>query len=1056
MKLFLTALAVMISSVAFAQNLTVTGNVTDASTGEPVPFASLQEKGTMNGVNTDANGIYSITVDRNAVLVFSSIGYETAEVAVEGRSQVNCELASDSQLIDETIVVAYGVQKKSSFVGAATQVSGEKLAKMQTTNISKSLEGAVAGLQTASSSGTPGSSSSIIIRGLGSISASQSPLIVVDGVPYEGSLNSIPSQDIESLTVLKDAAANSMYGARGSNGVIIITTKRGTAEKVHVTFDAKVGVNSRAVPAYDVITDPGQYYEMAWESLRNAAYYRDASPLTLAQANMYASAALISNLNYNVFKGVADHQIIDPTTGKLNPSATDLKWTDNWNRDVFENGIRQEYNVSAAGGSDKTQAYFSASYLSDGGYVPMSGFDRLAVRAKVDHTVTKWLKAGLNISYSNTTQQQYGGASSGTSYNNLFFFGQNIAPIYPIYQYDLETGERMYGENGEVLYDWGERRAFGQLSNPYGQLKTSLSEVISDNMSSRGYIDIQLLKDLKFTANVAFDVFNQKSDNYVTPAGGDAANVNGRGTQSSTRYTALNSNQLLTYYPTWGDHALNILLGHETKSDVSYGLSAQMTNVVDPTVSDFDNFITYQGLSSATTEYFLQGFFGRAEYSYANKYTLSGSYRMDASSRFHPDRRWGSFWAVGASWNVKQESFLADAHAIDFLRFKASYGTQGNDNVGYTKVYEDLYTISRIDGEASVNKVFRAAPEVTWEKSNNFNVGFESRFFNRVSLNADYFIKETKDMIYSRPLAPSSGSPVSQLVNDIDMKNTGIEFEISIDLIKRRNLYWNVTLNGTHYKNELTKLPSDKSDLVRYPDGYQSGSYWRKLGGSLYDFYLYEWAGVDEATGLPLYNKYYDIEVDEEGNETEVSNQFGAHKKTVNSSSEATLIQTGKSALPDFYGGITTSLATYGFDFSASFAYQIGGYTYDSNYQSLMGSGTIGTNWHKDAFNRWTPQNTKTDVPRLQNAYQEANATSTRWLTDASYLSLRNVTIGYTFPERITNRIGMQSLRVFVTGDNLWYLSQRKGLDVRQSFSGGTGFTYSALRTVSGGISVTF
>jgi TonB-linked SusC/RagA family outer membrane protein len=1044
MKLFFTALAVLMTSVAFAQNITVTGHVTDAQTNEAVPFAAVRLDGTMTGVSTDADGLYSISVPANGVLVFSSIGYENMSVAVEGRTRVNVSLNPDSEALDETIVVAYGVQKKSSFVGSAIQVSGEKLERMQTTNISKSLEGAVAGLQTASSSGTPGSGSSIIIRGLGSISASQSPLIVVDGVPYEGSLNSIPTQDIESLTVLKDAAANSMYGARGSNGVIIITTKRGAADKIHVTFDAKVGVNSRAVPAYDVITNPGDYYEMAWESLRNAAYYRDASPLTLAQANMYASAALIPNLNYNTYKGIADHELIDPATGKLNPAAKDLKWTDNWNRDVFENGLRQEYNVSASGGSDKTQAYFSASYLKDGGYVPMSGFTRLAVRSKVDHQVTKWLKAGLNVSYSNTNQQQYGGAASGSSYNNLFFFGQNIAPIYPIYQYDLATGERLYGAKGEDLYDWGEMRAFGQLSNPYGQLMTSLSETISDNMSSRGYVDIQILKDLKFSANVAYDVFNQKGDFYTTPAGGDAANVNGRGDQSVSRYTALNANQLLTYYPTWGDHSLNVLLGHETKSDVSYGLSAEMTNVVDPTVSDFDNFITYQGLSSATTEYFLQGFFGRAEYSYANKYTASASYRMDASSRFHPDRRWGSFWAVGASWNMKQEGFLAGVRAVDYLRLKASYGTQGNDNVGYTKVYEDLYTISRVDGEASVTKVFRAAPEVTWEKSNNFNAGFEARLFNRLTLNADFFIKETKDMIYSRPLAPSAGSPASQLVNDIDMKNTGIEFELAVDIIKNQNLVWNVSLNGTHYKNELTKLPSDKTDPTRYPDGYQSGSYWRKLGGSLYDFYLYEWAGVDDATGLPLYNKY---EKDENGVETVT---------LVNTSSEGTLRQTGKSALPKFYGGFNTSLSTHGFDFSAAFAYQIGGYTMDSNYQSLMGAGRIGTNWHKDAFNRWTPDNTTSDVPRLQNAYQEASSTSTRWLTDASYISLRNLTVGYTFPKRIANRLSMQSLRIFATGDNLWYLSRRKGLDVRQSFSGATGFTYSALRTVSGGITVTF
>ena len=962
----------------------------------------------------------------------------TQEIAVEGKTFVNAELEPDNEFIDETIVVAYGVQKKSSFVGAAEQISGEKLQNMSSSNISKSLEGAVAGLQTSSSSGTPGSSANIIIRGLGSVSASQSPLLVVDGVPYEGSLNSIASNDIESITVLKDAAANSMYGARGSNGVIIITTKRGTSDRVSVTFDAKVGVNSRGVPAYDVITNPGDYYEMTWESIRNSVYY--GGQMSLGQANAYASGALIRDyLRYNVYKGISDTELIDPTTGKLNPYAYDLKWTDNWNEDVFRNGVRQEYTVTASGGNDNTQAYLSISTLDDEGYVPSSGFNRISVRGKIDQTIGKYINVGLNLAYSNTTQNLYNSSEGSGSYSNLFYFGQNIAPIYPIYQYDLETGEKLYDNNGGDLYDWGENRPYGQLSNPYGQLMTSKNEVISDNISSRGYINIQILKDLKFTANVAYDVFLDKYDYYTTPVGGDAETVNGRGTQQTNRHSALNANQLLNYTPTFGDHSLNILLGHETKSDVSYVLSGQMTNFVDPNNSDFSNAVVYQNLTSNTSEYFLQGIFGRAEYNYANKYYLSASYRMDASSRFAPDKRWGDFWSVGASWNAKQENFLIGVGWLDALRIKASYGTQGNDNIGVTKVYEDLYTINRIDGEASIVKVFRAAPDVTWEKSDNFNAGFEARLFDRLSINADFFIKETKDMIYYRPLSPSQGDPATQLVNDMDMKNTGIEFEISADLIKTPNVLWTVSVNGTHYKNEITKLPSDQPQ-----DGYNSGTYWRELGGSLYDFYLPEFAGVDSSTGEALYNVYT-----ESGNKGELTG-------TTTSATNATNRATGKSAIPDIYGGFSTFLSVYGFDFSAAFAYQLGGWTLDSNYASLMGGGTAGTNWHKDIYDRWTPQNTDSQIPRLDNGNLNANQTSTRFLTRASYLSLRNLTIGYTFPKRIAEKIAMQNLRIFLTGDNLWYISARKGLDVRQSFSGETGFTYSALRTVSAGISLTF
>lgn len=1030
----LTLVFFLISLSLAAQKFTITGQVLDSVTGDGVPFAGVFVKGTTSGVSTDDEGRFSIEISQaGAELLISSIGYVEQVVKAGSSSDVLIvRLVPDSQAIDETIIVAYGVQKKSSFVGAAAQVSGDKLSKMQSTNISKSLEGAVAGLQTSSSSGTPGSSASIIIRGLGSVSASQSPLLVVDGVPYEGSLNSIPTHDIESLTVLKDAAANSMYGARGSNGVIIITTKRGTSDKVRIDFDAKVGVNSRGVPTYDIITSPADYYEMTWESLRNEVYY--GGSMGLGQANAYASGSLISNyLRYNIYKGVEDGELIDPATGKINPAATRLKWTDDWNKDVFKNGARQEYTLAVSGGSEKTRAYMSASFLNDNGYVPNSSFRRISVRGKIDQTINKFLKAGVNIAYSNTKQNQFGSESS-SSYSNIFFFGQNIAPIYPIYRYDLETGERLYGENGETLYDWGEKRAYGQLSNPYGQLLSSTVNSVRDNMSARGYLDFDILKDLKFTVNLAYDIFNTTSDNYTTPVGGDAATVNGRGRQNASRYSALNTNQLLSWTPSFGnagEHSLSLLLGHEIKSDSSYGLSGEMTNFVDPSVSDFSNAVVYQNLDSNRSSYFLQGIFTRGEYSWANRYFLSASYRCDASSRFAPDKRWGSFWAVGTSWNAKQESFLLPVAWLDYLKFKVSYGTQGNDNIGLTKVYEDLYRIDRVDGEASIVKVFRAAPDVTWEKSNNFNAGFESRFLDRLSVNADFFIKETKDMIYYRTLAPSQGNPASQLVNDMDMMNVGVEFEVAADVVKTRDFLWNVAINGTAYKNKITKLPSNVPE-----DGYASGNYWRKKGGSLYDFYMYEWLGVDSATGDPLYTGKEDSPVHEPAN--------------------AKMVQTGKSAVPKLYGGITSSWSLFGFDLSAQFAYQIGGWTLDSNYQGLMSGGTAGTNWHKDIFRRWTPRNTETDVPRVQNRWQDASQTSTRFLTDASYLSLKNVTLGYTFPKSLIQKAKISNLRVYVVGDNLWYISRRRGLDVRQSFSGATGFTYSALRTVSAGVSFSF
>ncbi|MGN1211168.1 MAG: SusC/RagA family TonB-linked outer membrane protein, partial [Candidatus Cryptobacteroides sp.] len=653
---------------------------------------------------------------------------------------------------------------------------------------------------------------------------------------------------------------------------------------------------------------------------------------------------------------------------------------------------------------------------------------------KVDQTIGKRIKAGLNVAYSNTNMKQFN-SSESSNYSNIFNYAQNMPPIFPIYKYDLETGERLYDKDGSTLYDWGETRPAATNTNAYGQLMTSKYNTIRDNISTRGYVDINILKDLKISINAAYDVFNTKTERYMTPVGGDAKEVGGRGTQIVSRYTAINANQLISYTPTFGEHSLNILVGHETKSDNSYSMNGSMTKFVNQSVSDFNNALVYDGLYSSSSSYFLEGVFARAEYDYASRYFLSASYRMDGSSRFAPKNRWGSFWAVGGSWNIKQENFLRDSDAVNLLKIKASYGTQGNDNIGYTVVYQDLYDIIRVDGEASLTKVFRAAPDVTWEKSNNFNVGFESRFWNRLTVNADFFIKKTKDMIYLRPLAPSQGDPSEQLVNDMDMQNTGVEFEISADVVKTKNIVWNISLNGTHYKNAITKLPADKPQ-----DGYQTGNYWREVGGPVYQFNLREYAGVDPETGLPQYNKY-----DDEGNVT-----------LVNKVSEATLRKTGKSPVPDLYGGFSTSLNLYGFDLSASFAYQIGGYVIDSGYMSLMGGGDISDNWHKDIFNRWTPENTSTDVPRVELGNSEIAQTSTRFLTKASYLSLRNVTIGYSLPSKLLERAKINTVRFYLTGDNLWYLSARRGLDVRQSFDGTIGYNYSAIRTVSFGVNLVF
>ena len=1025
-----------------AQNKTLKGTVISSEDNQPLPGVNVIVKGTTQGTITDFDGNFTLNVSNDAeTLVFSFMGMQTQEVPIGTTVTFNITMDPESIGMDEVVVVAYGTAKKSSFTGSASQVKGAELEKMKVSDVSKALEGKVAGVQSSSSSGTPGSSAKILIRGIGSISASQQPLIVVDGVPYEGSLNSISQQDIESYTILKDAAANSMYGARGSNGVIIITTKKGKSGKPRINAEANLGFNARGVGNYDVITDAGEYYEMMYESYRNSLI----SKYGYITASELAAANLVDGKmgGFNIFKGVENSNIIDPETGKLTDAAKSAskKWNDSWLEDPFKIRMRQEYSANVSGGGEVTNAYLSISYLDDNGYVDNSGFKRAAARLKVEHKLGSNIRVEGNVAYAKTDQSVFSD-QVGSNYSNLFMFSQMVGPVFPIYKYD-EEGNIVTRSNGEKDYEY--LTPIAANSNPVAQLEASINKVTIDNMSSRGLFEVKFLKDFKFTANIAYDLFGVNVTYFQTPIGGDAMEVGGRGYKQSQRVGALNANQLLDYNHDFGLHNVKVLLGHEIKKDVVFNMEGEMTNFVNANNPEFANAAKYQNLTSATSESTLEGYMSRVEYNYNDRYYMTASIRRDASSQFHPDSRWGTFWAVGGAWRIKEENFMRDIEQINSLKLKLSYGTQGNNNLGLAKVYEDLYEVERVNGEPALTKVLRGNPDLTWEKSANFNAGFESRFFDRFDLNVDFFIKETKDMIYQHPLPSSEGKPSYTWKNEMNMKNIGVELEATVDIVNKNDIKWSVTLNGMTYKNKLTKLAEGKPD-----DGYQSGSYWRKKGGSLYDWYLIKSAGVDPNTGKALYWK--------ENKETDPATGDVVSSEWVKTdlNSEATRQETGKSAIPDWTGGISTNVEAYGFDLSISTAHQIGGWVYDSFYQQLMNPGDNGNNFHKDMFNRWTPGHTDTDVPALLFADQDANAQSDRWLTKASYFSVKNITLGYSLPSSLLEKYKIEKIRFYITGDNIWLFSKRKGLDPRQSFSGETGYAYSALSTYSAGVQITF
>ncbi|TRX71134.1 TonB-dependent receptor [Carboxylicivirga sp. M1479] len=1054
MKKVLCALSLMVMlglQSLIAQTTSLTGIVTDASDGSPIPGVSVFVKGTTVGTITMPDGAYNLEVPADATtLVFSFVGMTMQEIVIDGKTTINAVMQGDAIDVGEVMVVAYGTAKKESFTGSASVVGGEQIAKMQTSSVSKALEGTTSGVQVVSSSGQPGSDAAIRIRGVGSINASSSPLYVVDGVPYDGKLNAINPQDIESLTVLKDAASAALYGSRGANGVIMITTKKGKKGETRVSFDARVGVNSRAVPAYDVYTDPGQYFGKAWEAYRNGFYAGDE--YTLEEAGVEASNDLINRLGgYNPYRGVDDTQVVMPDGTVTSAS---YLYNDNWEDETFNNGKRQEYNLNISGGSEKTTHYISLGYLNDEGIIRGSSFERFSLRSNLDYQITEHIKIGSNLSYARG-EQDAPKTSSGNSFSNPFMFTQNVAPIYPVYIYDAD-GNKQYSPTGEVMYDFGDKtmegtsgRVYGARQNPAAMSAYDLNNRVEDSFSNRTYLSVDFLQHFNITANMAYDLRNLNRSVFYSPLNGDAVNVNGRSQKWGNRYQTTTINQLLKYNQSFGQHSISALVGHESYNYEMKQLYGEKTNFFIPDNHEFNNGVNMVGLTSYANRHTIESFLSQVNYDFKDRYYFSASFRTDGSSKFHDNNRWGNFWSVGGSWRVSEEEFMSQVTWVDNLKLKGSYGVQGNDGILDTNSntvyypYKDMYDVVNNNGEVSLSLAYKGNKDLSWEVSKNLNVGVElTALHNRLRFEFEYFNRATSDLLFNNPQPTSSG--IAYIPENIaDMKNEGIDFNVAYDIVRNNNFTWNMALFGTHYKNEITSLPADKVE-----NGIVMGNKILTVGGSIYDFYLNQWAGVDPETGSAL---YWMNSVDEEGNEVKVKTD--SYEQVSSSDSR----EISGSSLPDFQGSWNNTFTYKSIDLSVVTNFQFGGQVYDGNYAGLMHAGRLGTNWHTDINNAWTPDNPNTDVPRLEENYQDANQQSDRFLIDASYFNIRNITLGYTFPAQLLNDLHVKSLRVYFAADNVLLFSKRSGMDPRQYFSGSnTSFNYAPIRTVSFGLNVNF
>lgn len=1046
--------------MALAQTA-VTGTVVSQEDGQPIIGATVRVVGASAGAMTDADGKFSISMPAgHNKLKVTYVGMVDQDVTVKGNS-VRVVLVPDQTNLDEVMVVAYGTAKKSAFTGSAAVVKSDDIAKISSSNAMSALSGKVSGVQINSATGAPGQESfSIRIRGISSINAGNDPLIIVDGAPYNGDINNLNQNDIASMTVLKDAASAALYGARGANGVVIITTKNGREGTSSITVDAKWGANTRGVEFYNTVESPAGYYEAYYQSLKN---YRTSLGDDAATAHRWALNNMFSggyDLGYNVYTVPEGQDFIGPN-GKLNPNATlgrvinvngteYLLYPDSWRDAAYQTGVRQEYNVTATGSNDKGSFYGSAGYLKNEGISIGSDYERFTGRLKADYQLRSWLKLSGNFNYAHYKANSL--ADDGGSTVGNVFMVKNMAPIYPLYIRDAAGNILQDSKTGLAMYDWGDGTVTGLTrptmtgSNPIFANYFDKNQNEGNSLDATGTAEIRFLEDFKFTSANTVMLDETRFTYTNNPYYGQFAANNGSVQKAHVRTWAYNYQQLLNWHHLFDKHDVEVMLGHEYYRTRYYYLTASKNNMFSVFNDELAGAVNTGTMNSYTTDYNVEGWFGRVQYNYDNKYFGSLSYRRDASSRFHPDHRWGNFWSLGGAWIISKEKWF-NAPWVDELKFKASYGEQGNDNIG-SYLYTDTYSIVPSGNGAGVKPSSTKGNEtITWEKNGNFNTGFEFSFFRgRLAGSIEYFYRRTSDMLAFFALPASSGWS-GYYDNVGNMQNMGAEVELDGTLIRTKDFEWGLNLNFTAYKNEITSIADkNKTQTVEGSEGYASGSYFYGEGESLYTFYMPKYAGVDE-NGKSM---FYKDKLDENGN------IIG--RETTTTPGEATYYLCG-TALPWAYGGFGTRFSYKGFDLAVDFNYQLGGQIYDSDYAGMMGITSSGRGHaiHADLLNSWTEENPNTNIPKLVIDDTSATTTSDRFLTSASYLSLQNLNFGYTFPTKMTSKIGIGKLRVYLTATNLWLWSKRQGLDPRQSITGGASSAYySAMRTISGGISVTF
>ena len=1079
-KLFLILVTLIVCSwTAMAQNSTYHGTVVDAETNEPLIGATVMPIGGGQGTATDLDGNFTLTVPQYVTQAeFSYVGYKPATVQLYDKMVVR--LSTTSTALDDVMVVAFGTTTKEAFTGSASVVNADDLKSRTTANVADALVGSVPGLQLRSTSGAPGSGNGDInIRGISSVYTSTAPLVIVDGAPYPESLSNISQDDIASISVLKDAASAALYGARGASGVIIITTKKGSNRDAEIKVNAKWGANTRAVQDYDVITDPGEYFEAFYSQIYNYNFLNQG--MSPEAANVKSNQMLESMLKYIPYT-IPEGESLIGMNGKLNPNATLGRYyqlngenryliPDNFNDIAYQTGFRQEYNLSMNGGTDKSNFYASLSYLGEEGILKPSNYDRLTAQVRADYQVKKWLNVGARVSYTHSSTKgnsDLDNSSLGAS--NVLYFTSMAAPIFPMYvrTYDDVNGQPgtpyiMRESNGMPVYDYGVS-TYVNGSRPFSSPGNAIAaQAVDLAQTTRNALNATFNATFDFTDYLKLDVLSNVNwglneyTYYGSVYNTLNTSVNGKLGKSNTNAVRTNNSQTLTFYKYFGDHYLNVLAGHEYYRLDSKFLQGYAEGGFSPDVLELFAFANHNFLTNTSykTQYNVEGWFGSAQYNFKEKYYASASYRRDASSRFAQAHRWGDFWSFGAAWMISKESFMDAAKSwMDFLKIKFSIGQQGNDGVGNYR-WTDTYALSPSSNTNMSPSFYGLGNEdITWETTTNLNAGVEFGFFkNRLFGNIDFYNKVTSDLLFWMSI-PESNGVRGYYGNMGSIRNRGVELSITGVPVQTKDFEWSISANISTNKTKILSLPESK---IARDGGFIEDSHWFTVGGEMYDYMTYSFAGVNEY-GEALY--YYDPNLIEDTGAMNIARP-GSIKSmdyVTTKTTEASRYTVG-SILPKAFGGISTTARIKWFDFTLNFDYQLGGKVFDARYQSLMApesnlSSTAATNIHKDYIKEWSPNNTASNLPRWQLGDNMGYVSSDRFLTNASYFNFSSFVVGFTVPKFWKE---IQKLRLYCAGENLCFWSARKGLDPRYSFDGNTSLgAYSPMRSVSGGVEITF